>query len=113
MELLRAERGPIVVNGLVLAETCYLLARYGGAPAESRFLRSLTSPRFRVEPITSADLARMADLVEQYAELSLGGTDASLIALAERLHLDTIATLDRRHFTVVRPVHVSAFVLVP
>jgi uncharacterized protein len=38
---------------------------------------------------------------------------ASLIAIAERLGIDTIATLDRRHFTVVRPAHVEAFTLLP
>lgn len=55
----------------------------------------------------------MAALVEQYADLPLGTTDASLIAVAERLDITEIATLDRRHFTVVRPRHVEAFDLVP
>ena len=39
--------------------------------------------------------------------------EASVIAIAERLEQDTIATLDRRHFSVVRPLHVDAFTLVP
>ena len=55
----------------------------------------------------------MADLVEQYADLRLGGTDASVVAIAERLHKDRIATFDRRHFTVVRPAHAVAFTLLP
>jgi uncharacterized protein len=55
----------------------------------------------------------MADLVEQYADLPLGGTDAAVIAIAERLQLDTVATLDRRHFSVVRPSHVESLTLVP
>ncbi len=57
--------------------------------------------------------ARAAQLVEQYADLSLGGTDASVVALAERLGEPTRATLDRRHFSVVRPPHVEAFDLLP
>jgi len=36
-----------------------------------------------------------------------------VIALAERLGATEVATLDRRHFTVVRPQHVSAFTLLP
>jgi uncharacterized protein len=48
-----------------------------------------------------------------YADLGLGGTDASLVAIAERLNITTIATLDRRDFTVVRPRHVDAFTLLP
>jgi hypothetical protein len=39
--------------------------------------------------------------------------DAAVIAIAERLQLTEIATLDHRHFTVVRPRHTAAFVLLP
>jgi len=60
-----------------------------------------------------ADVARMAELAERYADLGLGGTDASLVALAERLGLTTLATFDRRHFTVVRPAHTPSFTLLP
>jgi len=49
----------------------------------------------------------MAELVEQYGDLLLGTTDASVVALAERLSEQEIAALDRRHFTVVRPSHVA------
>ncbi len=55
----------------------------------------------------------MADLVDRYADFPLGGVDASVIALAERLGVTEIATLDRRHFGVVRPKHVEAFTLLP
>jgi predicted nucleic acid-binding protein len=63
--------------------------------------------------LTETDVSRMADLAERYADLRLGGTDASVIAIAERLGIYRIATFDRRHFTVVRPVHVEAFTLLP
>jgi uncharacterized protein len=53
----------------------------------------------------------MADLVERYPDLRLGGTDASVVAIAERLRIARIATFDRRHFTVVRPTHIKAFTL--
>lgn len=57
----------------------------------------------------------MAELAKRYADLGLGlgGTDASLVALAERLGLTTLATFDRRHFTVVRPAHTPSFTLLP
>ena len=57
--------------------------------------------------------ARIADLVEQYADFPLGATDASLVALAERLETDLVITLDRRHFDVVKPLHVQRFRLLP
>jgi uncharacterized protein len=63
--------------------------------------------------LTVSDYARMADLVVAYDSLPLGTTDASVLALAERLKLTEVATLDRRHFTVVRPDHVNALTLLP
>lgn len=55
----------------------------------------------------------MHELVEQYADLPLGVTDASVIALAERHRATGIATLDHRDFRVMKPSHVPAFTLLP
>ncbi len=59
------------------------------------------------------DWARMAELVWKYRDLPLGSVDASVIVAAERLGETVIATLDRRHFSVVRPAHVQAFEILP
>jgi hypothetical protein len=61
----------------------------------------------------AADWVRVRELVDRYQNLPLGGTDASVIAIAERLGVERVATLDRRHFTVVRPVHCPPFELFP
>jgi predicted nucleic acid-binding protein len=55
----------------------------------------------------------MVELVAQYHDLPLGTVDASVIAAAERLGITDVATVDRRHFTVVRPEHVAAFEILP
>jgi len=73
----------------------------------------MAAGELQVEMVTPADARRIAGLIETYAGLGLGGTDASLIALAERLGTTRIATLDRRHFAVVRPNHTAAFELIP
>jgi predicted nucleic acid-binding protein len=103
----------ILIPITVIAEVGYLLAREAGAALEAGFLTSLAEGDFATANLTSEDFRRMAALVEQYSDLPLGTTDASLIALAERLGITEIATLDRRHFTVVRPSHVEAFELIP
>jgi predicted nucleic acid-binding protein len=59
------------------------------------------------------DWLRIAELVSRYRDLPVGSVDASIVAAAERLGIVTIATLDRRHFGVVRPAHVAAFQLIP
>ena len=110
---LHAARRELLVPGTVVAEAGYLLAREAGARVESLFLRSLADGDFTPVDLSSADYARMADLVTAYESLPLGTTDASVIAIAERLGLTDVATLDRRHFTVVRPTHVAALTLLP
>jgi predicted nucleic acid-binding protein len=101
----------LVIPALVVTEVTYFVARRLGAAAEARFLRALSE--FEVEAPLPEEWLRMGDLVEQYADFPLGGTDASVIALAERLETDVIVTLDRRHFGAVRPRHVPQFRLLP
>lgn len=114
-ELLETATDRLLVPATVIAEVCHLVGARdrGGAAAEARFLRSFSTGLLELADLTVADLARMAELVERYADLGLGGTDASLVALAERLGVMQVATFDRRHFTVVRPAHVPAFTLLP
>jgi len=104
---------PLLVPGPVVAEVGYLLAREAGAAVESLFLRSLGAGDLTPVDLSAADFDRMADLVDQYADLPLGTTDAAVIAIAERLGITDIATLDHRHFTVIRPRHAAAFTLLP
>lgn len=78
-----------------------------------RFLGDLASGNLTIEAIHPADPLRIAELVATYHDLPLGTVDASVIAAAERHGLAEIATLDRRHFSVVRPRHVVNFTLLP
>ena len=69
--------------------------------------------RSPVENLDRVDWEPIRELVTVYADLRLGGTDASLVALGERLGVATLATLIRRDFTVVRLRHIDAFELLP
>ncbi|HLM86690.1 MAG TPA: PIN domain-containing protein [Solirubrobacteraceae bacterium] len=101
----------LVVPALVIAEATYFVGRRLGPSAESRFLRGVGE--LDVEGPSSEDFTRIAELVEKYADFPLGGTDASVIALAERLDAPMIVTLDRRHFAAITPRHREAFELLP
>ncbi len=98
---------------LVITEVVYLLATRLGAEPEIRFIGDLAGGAFAVEPVIASDWLRIAELVARYRNLPLGTVDASVVATAERLGITEIATVDRRHFSVVRPDHVQAFTLVP
>ncbi|MGH2762533.1 MAG: type II toxin-antitoxin system VapC family toxin [Thermoleophilaceae bacterium] len=101
----------LVVPALVVAEATYFVGARLGPSAESAFLRGLGA--VDVEGPTGEDFARMGALVEQYADFPLGGTDASVVALAERLETPIVLTLDRRHFAAVRPRHCTTLELLP
>lgn len=111
--LLSSSPRPLLVPALVLTEVSYLLADRIGAHAELAFARALADGELVVEPVIDSDWSRISELMEQYLDLPLGMVDASVIALAERRKVNVIATLDQRHFSVVRPCHVEAFTLVP
>lgn len=101
---------PLLVPGTVVAEVGYLLA---GARVEALFLTALADGDFVPVDLVGEDYRRAAELVEAYGDMPLGTTDATVIALAERLGVTEVATLDRRHFSVVRPRHSSALTLLP
>jgi predicted nucleic acid-binding protein len=103
----------LLVPQTVVAEVGYMLAAWVSTEVEAKFLDAVAAEDFEVVNLTSADFARMAELVRGYDDLQLGTTDASVIAVAERLGVREIATLDRRHFTAVRPRHLDAFTLLP
>ena len=98
---------------MVITEVTHLIRTRLGASAEVKLLGDLASGDLGVEPVAPADWLRIAEVVHKYGDLPLGTVDASVIAAAERLDITTIATIDRRHFSVVRPNHVDAFALLP
>ncbi len=98
---------------LVITEVAYLLENRVGTEAEVRFLGDLAAGNFTTDPVPPGDWLRIAELVAEYQDLPLGTVDASVVACAERLGIDAIATLDRRHFSVVRPAHAPAFEILP
>jgi predicted nucleic acid-binding protein len=113
LDVLETHPGPLIVPVLVVTEVTYLLATRLGVEPEVRFLGDLASGAFSIESVPASDWLRIAELVATYRELPLGTVDGAIIAAAERLGITEIATLDRRHFSVVRPSHAEAFALLP
>lgn len=107
------ERGDLelIVPALVVAEVTYLIGRRLGVRAEATFLRGLEG--FEVDAPQGADWAAVAALVERYADFPLGGTDASVAVLADRLGTDVIISLDQRHFAALRSSSGAPYRLLP
>jgi predicted nucleic acid-binding protein len=107
----RTARERLLAPITVLPEVTYLLRERLGKQAELLFVRSIAAAEVAVEDLKAADWARVADVMERYD--AIGMVDASIVAIAERLKLETLATTDRRHFGIVRPAHVARLTLVP
>ncbi|CRK59882.1 hypothetical protein [Alloactinosynnema sp. L-07] len=113
LALLEGHMGPVLVPAPVVVEVCQLLESRRGSRAEALFLSALGEGELQVVNLLPVDYVRAAKLVEKYADLPIGAVDACVIAVAERLDVHEIATLDRKHFSVVRPDHIPAFTLLP
>ena len=103
----------LAVTAPVAIETAWMIESRLGPTAEAAFVGSIAAGELAVVDLTVQDWARCAELIAGYHDLGLGLVDASIIAVAERLGVTTVATLNRRDFTVVRPAHCAALNLVP
>lgn len=103
----------LLVPTPVIVESSWLIEDRLGPSAEAVFLRSINDGELTRVDLEDSDWGRAVQLVETYADLGLGVVDASVVAIAERLHVATLATLNHRDFQVVRPSHIDAFELLP
>lgn len=111
VEAMQTTRLRLIIPSLVVAEVTYLIGSRMGSNVESSFLASLR--HCEVESPLPDEWARIAQLVKKYGDFPLGGTDACVVTLAERFTTNTIFTLDHRHFAAVKPLHCTAFHLLP
>ncbi len=103
----------LVVPYVVLPEATYLIQKYQGHHVMRQFMRRMSQPAWDFEPLQSNDLARASAVLEKYHDLNLDFADAAIVAVAERLNICRVLTLDRRDFRVIRPSHCPSFELLP
>jgi len=102
---------PRMVPVCVLVEVEYLLRPW--PEAFSALLRDFDTGAFELLDLPPRWLLRSGELIERYRDLPLGLVDATVVASTEMLGETKVATLDHRHFTVVRPAHAPALELLP
>jgi uncharacterized protein len=111
--LIEGATEPLVLPGPTLSEVDYWVSRRRGPAAMGALLDDVSAGAYQVEDLADRDYPRVAELLRAYQDLELGFVDAAVVAIAERLGEPKLATLDRRHFSVVRPRHVEVFRLLP
>lgn len=108
-----AGEGPFVVSPMVLAELDYLIATRHGVDAELAMLDEITSGAWALASWTAADTAEARAVIAHYRDQQICLTDAANVVLAARYGTHVMATLDRRHFTVLRALDARPFDIVP
>jgi predicted nucleic acid-binding protein len=76
-------------------------------------LADVEAGAYGVVDLVASDYRRISDLCDRYADADIGFVDAAVMAIVERLDEPKLATLDHRHFTIVRPRHVESLRLLP
>ncbi len=112
-EIIDQEKSTIIIPDVILVETDYLLREFLSIEAELDFMNDLTAGSYKLESLNMNDFKRCQALIEQYRNLDLGLADSAVIAVAERLKIYRILTVDERDFRAVRPKGRKSFIVLP
>jgi predicted nucleic acid-binding protein len=103
----------LIVPITVIPEAAHLIAKRISHRAMRLFLDKLRNPQWRIENVTSADYARAVEILTIYQDAELDFADGTIVAIGERMNVDTILTLHRRDFYMIRPLHTDHFTILP
>lgn len=103
--------GPLLTCWPVLTEAAWLLRAY--PRVLGILLSSLNSRPFQLATLDEADLPAISTILVRYKDLGIQLADACLVHLANRQGIDTVFTLDRRDFAVLRLARGKKFRIIP
>jgi uncharacterized protein len=110
---LDSDPGPFVLSPFVLAELDYLVSERLGQRVEREVLEDVANGAYELAEFGPDDVVAAMELIDRYADLRIGLTDASVAVLAARHRTTRVLTLDERDFRPMRPLYGSAFTLLP
>ncbi len=113
LDLLQDTVEPLVIPAPVLIEVDWLVHTRLHAGVFLALLDDIIAGAYHVEELHPEDYRRIRELINRYADADIGFVDAAVLAVVERLNEPKLATLDHRHFQVLRPRHVDALRLLP
>lgn len=104
---------PLVIPAPVLVEVDYWIHERLYPAVLSALLADVVAGAYEVADLQPADYQRVAVICDRYADADIGFVDAAVLAIVERMREPKLATLDHRHFRMIRPAHVEALTLLP
>jgi predicted nucleic acid-binding protein len=103
----------LVIPAPVLVEVDYWIQQRLRASTLVTLVRDIIDGAYEVVDLVPDDYQRVIEITDRYADSGIGFVDAAVLAIVERLGEPKLATLDRRHFGLLRPRHVPALQLLP
>ena len=103
----------LLLPEVALTELAFLLLRESKYDVLASFLRQIVTGGIKIVGAEMPDFLRAADILEQYADSKIDFVDAVIMAIAERLNIKRILTVDRRDFGMFRPKHCEFFEIIP
>lgn len=103
----------IVLLAPVIVETAYLLLKRIGHHAVRDFIEAIEPGCFRLECVEQSDISRISEILKKYSDAKLDFADAAITALAERLCIRQILTIDQKDFRMIVPKHCDYFEILP
>ena len=111
--LIETANEPLIVPAPVLVEVDYWIHARLHVGVLVALLDDVADGAYVVEDLRAEDYRRIRTLCDRYADADIGFVDAAVLAITERLDEPKLATLDRRHFSLLRPRHVDVLHLLP
>lgn len=111
--LIEAAAEPLVIPAPVLVEVDYWIQQRLHPGVLVALLADIEAGAYVVADLEPQDYARVRELCDRYADSDIGFVHAAVLAVVERLNEPKLATLDRRHFGVLRPRHRDTIELLP
>ncbi len=99
VDFIKSNKYPLVTTIASITETLHLLNFNRNAQID--FLEWIHRGAVEIENIENDDFGRLKDLTEKYRDLPMDFADSCLVYLAEKLSINTIATVDR-DFSIYR-----------
>ncbi len=96
-----------------ITETAHFVLKNLGAAALANFAEDLPEMNVVFETPTGETYRRTAEIIRKYDDANIDFVDAVIVAVAERLNITKILTIDRRHFGIFKPRHCAAFEILP
>ena len=113
LELLSRDQEEQVIPAPVLVELDQLLGRLGGLKSWLGLCAEIVQGRYQVFQASPAVIEAAARLQARFQDQPIGFVDASVFVTCEQLGEDRLATLDHRHFSILRTKDGKALRLVP